>query len=102
MPVEVLLHDVPEAGQAASTKLGVADGYPHGISRGLGLYLQGTALAGEEDVGEEGVGGDGEVAQRAAAQSGDGARPGDEVAGLAGAGQLGRELFLVLCGTHCV
>lgn len=45
VPIEVLLHNILEAGHPASAKLGVTDDNPHGFSRGLGLYLQRAALA---------------------------------------------------------
>jgi hypothetical protein len=81
--------------------LGVTYRYPHGVPRGLGLYLKcATFFDGEEDVGEQGLGGDGQVAQRAAAQPGYGTRPGYKLASFAGAGKLRRELSLVRGRAH--
>lgn len=100
VPVEVLLHDAFEAGHAAIMQLGVADGYPHGVPDGFGLYLERALLAREEDVGEKRLGGDGEIAQSAATQARDGACPGYELASLPSTGKLRRKLFSVRCGTH--
>ena len=100
VPVEVLLHDAFQVGHATRLQCGVADRYSHAVSAEFGLHLERAALGGEQDVGEEGLGGDGQIAQGAAAQPGDGTRPGYKLAGLAGPGKLRRELSLVRCRTH--
>jgi hypothetical protein len=103
MSIEVLLHDAFEIAHTALPQLGVPEGYSHGVSGDLGLYLQRAAFFnGEEDVGEDGLGGNREVAQGATAQPADGARPGDKVAGLACPREIQRKFLFAHRSGHTV
>src|SRR5919112_3928221 len=66
----------------------------------FGLYFEDAFWCGEQNIRDDGFGGDGQLVQPSAAESGTGAPPGYEVAGLTRAGQVEGYFSAVDRGIH--